>query len=90
VSPSASVSPSEPPTVVEEEPILLRNRQLVDRAVAARFGVSAPLVQQTIPSWNTLGRPKKPKEATIGFNLETLSLDYWNGSAWLTLKMRKI
>jgi hypothetical protein len=43
-----------------------------------------------IPSWNTLGRPKKPKIGICGFNFQTKSLELWNGSQWLKLPMKKI
>jgi hypothetical protein len=42
-----------------------------------------------IPYWNTPGRPKKPVAGTLGFNLQTNSLEYWNGSYWLKLSMKK-
>jgi len=47
-------------------------------------------VRQRIPSWNTAGRPKKPKRGTFGFNLQTRNLDYWNGLKWLKLPMKKV
>jgi hypothetical protein len=77
-------------TIAEEEPILFRNQQLVNREIATKFGISAPLVQKTIPSWNNPGRPKKAKIGTFGFNIQTANLEYWNGSNWLKLKLRKI
>jgi len=36
----------------------------------------------TIASWNTEDRPKKAKAGTIGFNLQTNNLEYWDGSQW--------
>ena len=44
----------------------------------------------TLPSWNTAGRPVNPKEGTFGFNTDTKSLETWTGSRWVTLKMEKI
>ena len=46
--------------------------------------------QRRIPSWNTSGRPKNPKVGTLGFNMETDNLEFWNGSLWLKLPMEKI
>jgi hypothetical protein len=41
----------------------------------------------TIPTWDSLGRPKKAKRGTFGFNLQTHSLEYWDGSDWFTAVM---
>jgi hypothetical protein len=46
--------------------------------------------KQRIPSWNTAGRPKKPRIGTIGFNFRTNNLEYWNGTRWLLLHMIKL
>jgi len=40
-----------------------------------------------IASWDTAGRPKKPKRGTFGFNSQTKSLEYWEGSFWFTAPM---
>jgi len=45
---------------------------------------------EIIPAWNTAGRPKDADSGTIGFNLNTSNLDYWDGSRWLKLPMKKI
>jgi hypothetical protein len=45
---------------------------------------------QTFPSWNISGRPAKAKPGMLGFNLQTGSLEYWNGSSWLILPMTKL
>jgi hypothetical protein len=42
------------------------------------------------PSWNTSGRPKEAKKGTFGFNTETKKLEFWNGTYWLKLPMKKI
>jgi len=44
----------------------------------------------SIPSWNTTGRPKKAKKGTFGFNVESKKLEFWNGTSWLGLPMKKI
>jgi hypothetical protein len=85
-----SVSPSEPPITIEVEPVLYKNQQLVNREISTKFGVSAPLIQRAIPTWNIPGRPKDPKVGTFGFNMQTKNLEYWTGGNWLILPMRKI
>ena len=40
-------------------------------------------------SWKTYERPKKAKRGTFGFNLQTNSLEYYNGSSWFTADMGK-
>jgi len=47
-------------------------------------GLSLPVGQPTISCWNTGGRPKKPVKGTIGFNTQTNSLEFWNGTSWYT------
>jgi len=41
----------------------------------------------TITIWNNSTRPKNVKEGTLGFNLQTNSLEYWNGVHWLEAQM---
>ncbi len=41
----------------------------------------------TVISWDTKGRPKKPKPGTFGFNFQTNSLEYWDGSSWYAAQM---
>ena len=36
-----------------------------------------------IASWDTAGRPKKPRPGTFGFNTQTKALEYWDGKDWL-------
>ncbi len=43
----------------------------------------------TISSWNTAGRPKNAKRGTFGFNSQTSSLEYWDGTDWLAAPMEK-
>ena len=52
-------------------------------------GLSLRVGLPTIASWNTASRPKNAKRGTFGFNLETNSLEYWNGTAWFTVLMSK-
>jgi hypothetical protein len=44
---------------------------------------------QTIPSWNTPGRPKKPRKGAYGFNIQTNNLEFWMGSRWLIFPMKR-
>ncbi|MCX7928921.1 MAG: hypothetical protein N2558_04565 [Patescibacteria group bacterium] len=41
----------------------------------------------SIPSWSIKKRPKKAKKGTFGFNLDTKSLEYWDGKNWYTAQM---
>lgn len=50
-------------------------------------GLSLMMGMPTIDSWKTAERPKNPKAGTFGFNLQTSSLEYWNGSNWLSAFM---
>jgi hypothetical protein len=81
---SASVSPSPPPI-----PIFYRDSPIIFNNVANRE-TNIKNNQKTIPSWNTLGRPKNIKPGTIGYNFETDNLEVWDGNVWLTLSMKKI
>lgn len=50
-------------------------------------GLSIMTGLPTIASWDTADRPKKARKGTFGFNLQTSSLEYWDGSAWFTASM---
>lgn len=50
-------------------------------------GLSIMTGLPVISSWDTNGRPKKPKKGTLGFNNETNSLEYWDGETWLSALM---
>ena len=41
----------------------------------------------TITSWDTAGRPKKVGRGTFGFNFQTNSLEYWDGTFWFAAPM---
>lgn len=43
-----------------------------------------------ISSWDTRGRPKKAKEGTFGFNSQTASLEYFNGSHWMEARLSEL
>lgn len=45
-------------------------------------GLSLMIGLPTISSWKTKNRPKKPLAGTVGFNIETTSLEYWDGENW--------
>jgi hypothetical protein len=42
-----------------------------------------------IASWRTEERPKKVKQGILGFNLQTNSLEYYDGSNWYAASMGK-
>lgn len=50
-------------------------------------GLSIMAGLPTIAYWDTAGRPKNPRLGTFGFNFQTNSLEYWNGTVWLTAVM---
>ncbi len=50
-------------------------------------GLSLMVGLPTISSWDRKNRPKNPKQGTFGFNTETNSLEYWDGSNWLAAAM---
>jgi len=50
-------------------------------------GLSIMIGLPTIASWQTSDRPENPKNGTFGFNSQTSSLEYWNGSRWLSAPM---
>jgi hypothetical protein len=52
-------------------------------------GLSLMLGLPRISYWETPRRPKKPKRGMLGFNLQTNSLEYFNGSDWLAAPMSK-
>lgn len=50
-------------------------------------GLSMMLGFPTIASWNNKSKPKKPNRGTLGFNVDTNHLEYWDGSSWFVAKM---
>jgi hypothetical protein len=47
-------------------------------------GMSIMAGLPTLAFWETPQRPQNPKSGTIGFNTSTKSLEYWDGTNWLT------
>lgn len=45
-------------------------------------GLSLMIGLPTITSWTNTKRPKTARRGTIGFNTETSSLEYWDGTDW--------
>ena len=41
----------------------------------------------TVAYWENSTRPKNAKEGSLGFNSQTSSLEYFNGSHWLEAQM---
>ena len=50
-------------------------------------GLSLMVGLPRIASWETPGRPKKTKRGTFGFNFQTNSLEYYDGSSWFEASM---
>ncbi len=50
-------------------------------------GMSIMAGLPTISYWDEQQRPKNPKPGTIGFNTNTRSLEYWNGTDWLSAQL---
>lgn len=50
-------------------------------------GMSIMIGLPAITSWQTSDRPKKPRRGTFGFNSQTKSLEYWDGSSWFAAAM---
>lgn len=50
-------------------------------------GLSVMAGLPIIPNWKTRERPRKPKGGTFGFNSQTNSLEYWDGTNWLKAGM---
>ncbi len=42
-----------------------------------------------IASWKTRERPKEAKKGILGFNIQTNSLEYYDGSDWYAASMSK-
>jgi len=53
-------------------------------------GMSLMLGLPRINSWTTKERPKKSKRGTFGFNSQTNSLEYFDGSSWFTAPMSEV
>ena len=52
-------------------------------------GLSMRIGLPVILSWDSTKRPKRVRRGTIGFNTQTSSLEYWDGTDWFTASMRK-
>jgi hypothetical protein len=52
-------------------------------------GLSLMLGIPTVSIWKTEERPEKAKRGTFGFNSQTNSLEYYDGSDWFSAKMLK-
>lgn len=53
-------------------------------------GLSLMLGLSTVTTWNSKNRPKNTRLGTFGFNIETNSLEYWDGDCWLEATMEKV
>lgn len=50
-------------------------------------GLSLMVGLPAIESWKSSERPKTSKRGRFGFNSETKSLEYWDGTAWFSAPM---
>ena len=53
-------------------------------------GLSLMIGLPTITSWDTKTRPENPKKGVLGFNSETSSLEYWDGTSWFSAQLDKV
>ena len=51
-------------------------------------GLSLMIGIPTISSW--VVRPKRPRPGTVGFNLKTKRLEYFDGEAWYEAAMQAL
>jgi hypothetical protein len=75
------------PEVWEDQPPVFRRNSLVvmEDAIGGKNNS-----YQRIPEWNISGRPANPNVGTFGFNIQMNCLEYWDGTRWLRLPMKKI
>jgi hypothetical protein len=78
------------PLVPQVEPIFIRNPQIINNTDTSPAGGGIAFNQYVVPSWNLVGRPKKARIGTVGFNLETNCLEFWSGIRWYVLPMKKV
>lgn len=64
---------------------MTKNSQLMlDIGQGIKLAIGLP----TMASWDSKNRPKNAKRGTFGFNLETQSLEYFDGSDWYHAQMK--
>lgn len=52
-------------------------------------GLSLMLGMPAISTWKSEDRPRKAKRGTLGFNLQTNNLEYYDGESWYEASMTK-
>jgi len=52
-------------------------------------GLSLMIGMPAISTWKSEERPNKAKRGTLGFNTQTNTLEYFNGSDWFEASMKK-
>jgi hypothetical protein len=50
-------------------------------------GLSMLVGLPTVGSWDNDGRPKNAKSGTLGYNTQTRSVEYWDGTDWFAAKL---
>jgi hypothetical protein len=66
---------------------MAKNSQLL---VDVGQGLALAIGLPTLASWNESSRPRNAKRGTFGFNIETKSLEYFDGEAWFRALMRTV
>ena len=65
---------------------MAKNRRLL---IDIGQGLSVMVGLPTIASWVTKDRPKDAKPGTFGFNTQSNTLEYWDGTSWLAARMEE-
>lgn len=64
---------------------MAKNSQLlVDIGQGLALAIGLP----TLASWNENTRPKNAKRGTFGFNIDSKSLEYFDGESWFRASMK--
>lgn len=66
---------------------MAKNSQLL---VDVGQGMTLALGLPTIATWETKSRPQDAKRGTIGFNIETQTLECFDGKSWFGAQLKNI
>ena len=72
--------------IIIQKKYMSRNRPLF---IEIGQGLSLMAGLPTIVTWDTQSKPKKPKQGTIGFNIQTNNLEFWDGKSWFVASLSK-
>lgn len=79
-SPSMSPSSSESPSPSSGTPQYYKNEPLHIKSGNYIFHLGA----HRMPVWNETGKPASPRMGIVGYNIDTLAIELWDGSVWKT------